>query len=78
MYKKLTKLSPTSYDCIQKLGEALYTQQGLYNDARAQFLLAAEGLMRGGQSEEAASILKRLLEVDPDKPEFRPNLLTFI
>jgi pilus assembly protein FimV len=73
MYKKLTKLSPTSYDCVQKLGE-LYTQQGLYNDARAQFLLAAEGLMRGGQSEEAASILKRLLEVDPDNAGVQTKL----
>jgi tetratricopeptide (TPR) repeat protein len=73
MYKKLTKLSPTSYDCVQKLGE-LYTQQGLYNDARAQFLLAAEGLMRGGQSEEAANILKRLLEVDPDNAGVQTKL----
>ena len=73
MYKKLTKLSPTSYDCVQKLGE-LYTQQGLYNDARAQFLLAADGLMRSGQSDDAASILKRLLEVDPDNAGVQTKL----
>jgi tetratricopeptide (TPR) repeat protein len=73
MYKKLTKLNPTAYDSIQKLGE-LYTQQGLYNDARAQFLLAVDGLMRGGQAEEAAGILRRLLEVDPDNAGVQTKL----
>ena len=73
MYKKLTKLSPNSYDCVQKLGE-LYTQQGLYNDARAQFLLAADGLMRGGQADEAINILKRLLEVDPENAGVQTKL----
>lgn len=73
MYKKLTKLNPSAYDSIQKLGE-LYTQQGLYNDARAQFLLAVDGLMRGGQAEEAAGILRRLLEVDPDNAGVQTKL----
>ena len=48
MYKKLTKISPGSLECIQKLGD-LYTQQGLYNDARAQLVQVAEHHMRQGK-----------------------------
>ncbi len=73
MYKKLTKLSPNSYDAIQKLGE-LYTQQGLYNDARAQYLLACDGQMKNGQPEEAVKILKRILEVDPENAGVQAKL----
>src|SRR6476619_4948584 len=36
MYKKLTKLKP-ALDGVLRLAE-LYTQQGLFNDARAQYL----------------------------------------
>lgn len=73
MYKKLTKLSPNSFDAVQKLGE-LYTQQGLYNDARAQFLQAADGLMKGGQSDDAIKIMKRILEVDPENAGVQAKL----
>src|SRR6516164_3264455 len=36
IYKKLTKLSPGNFEIISKLGE-LYSQQGLFNDARTQY-----------------------------------------
>src|SRR4030095_15351614 len=37
MYKKLTKLNPGSLEGVQRLAE-LYTVQGLYNDARQQYV----------------------------------------
>ena len=44
MYKKLTKLKP-ALDGVLRLAE-LYTQQGLFNDARAQYLQVAEEFLR--------------------------------
>src|SRR3954466_3051613 len=46
MYKKLTKLTPGNPGAGLKLAE-LYTQQGLYNDARAQYVLLAEQSLKG-------------------------------
>src|SRR5215467_5014650 len=40
IYKKLTKLSPSNFDNVNKLGE-LYSQQGLFNDARVQYMQVA-------------------------------------
>lgn len=73
MYKKLTKLSPSSIESIQKLGE-LYTQQGLYNDARAQFLAAADAQNRSGNQEAAVKILQRILELDPENASIQLKL----
>lgn len=73
MYKKLTKISPSALDCVQKLAE-LYTQQGLYSDARAQFLIAAEGHLRENRHSEAVKILHRVLELDPDNTTVQTRL----
>ena len=51
MYKKITKISP-SVDGSLKLAE-LYTQQGLFNDARAQYLQVAEDFMKNGDLDQA-------------------------
>ncbi len=73
MYKKTTKLSPGSMECIQKLGE-LYTQQGLYSDARAQLVQVAEHYMRKQQLNEAAHIFQKLLELDPENASMQTRL----
>lgn len=73
MYKKTTKLSPGSLECIQKLGE-LYTQQGLYSDARAQLVQVAEHHMRKGHLDEAARIFQKLLELDPENASMQTKL----
>jgi tetratricopeptide (TPR) repeat protein len=49
MYKKIAKLKP-SLESVLKLAE-LYTQQGLFNDARAQYLQVAEEFLRAGELE---------------------------
>ncbi|MGH9570477.1 MAG: tetratricopeptide repeat protein, partial [Candidatus Angelobacter sp.] len=44
IFKKLAKLQPGDAENTTKLAE-LYTQQGLYNDARSQYMHIAEGLL---------------------------------
>jgi len=65
MYKKLTKLSPSSLDSIQKLAE-FYVQQGLYSDARAQYLSVVDAYLHSNALDDAIRILKKILELDPD------------
>ncbi len=73
MYKKLSKLNPSATDCILKLAE-LYTQQGLYNDARAQYVLVADQHMRSGDTGEAARIFQKMLELDPENTAMQSKL----
>ncbi len=73
IYKKLNKLDPHSTDCNLKLAE-LYAQQGLYNDARAQYLSVADRALRSGNNEEAARIFQKMLELDPDNAAMQAKL----
>jgi tetratricopeptide (TPR) repeat protein len=72
MYKKLSKLRPTLEGSL-RLAE-LYTQQGLFNDARAQYLQVAEEFLRGGELEQAVRIFQKTLEMDPDNVTMRTRL----
>src|ERR1700680_2287554 len=72
MYKKLTKLKPT-LEIVLRLAE-LYTQQGLFNDARAQYLQVAEEFLRSGELEQAVRIFQKTLEMDPENVAMRARL----
>ena len=72
MYKKLTKLKPT-LEGVLRLAE-LYTQQGLFNDARAQYLQVAEEFLRAGELEQAVRIFQKTLEMDPENVAMRMRL----
>jgi tetratricopeptide (TPR) repeat protein len=72
MYKKICKLSP-SLESLLKLAE-LYTQQGLFNDARAQYLQVAEEFMKAGELENAVRIFQKILEMDPENSSMRIKL----
>jgi thioredoxin-like negative regulator of GroEL len=72
MYKKITKLKP-SLDGVLKLAE-LYTQQGLFNDARAQYLHVADEFLRSGELEQAVRIFQKILEMDPENVPMRVRL----
>ena len=72
MYKKLSKLKP-SVDCVLRLAE-LFTQQGLFNDARAQYLQVAEEFLRAGELEQAVRIFQKTLEMDPENVAMRTRL----
>jgi tetratricopeptide (TPR) repeat protein len=72
MYKKLTKLKP-SMEGVLRLAE-LYTTQGLFNDARAQYLQVAEEFLKSGELEQAARIFQKMLEMDPENVAIRMRL----
>src|ERR1700686_4166290 len=72
MYKKITKLLP-SVDSSLKLAE-LYTQQGLFNDARAQYLQVAEDFMKNGDLGQAVRLFQKVLEMDPENVPMRVKL----
>src|SRR5256885_7863920 len=72
MYKKITKILP-SVDGSLKLAE-LYTQQGLFNDARAQYLQVAEDFMKNGDFEQAVRFFQKVLEMDPENVAMRVKL----
>jgi pilus assembly protein FimV len=72
MYKKISKLHP-GVDSTLKLAE-LYTQQGLFNDARAQYLQVAEDFMKGAQPEQAVRLFQKVLEMDPENIPMRTKL----
>jgi len=72
MYKKITKLQP-SVDSSLKLAE-LYTQQGLFNDARAQYLQVAEDFLKNGDLEQAVRLFQKVLEMDPENVPMRVKL----
>ncbi len=72
MYKKLTKIK-TSLESVLRLAE-LYTQQGLFNDARAQYLQVAEEFLRAGELEQAVRIFQKTLEMDPENVGMRTKL----
>ena len=72
MYKKITKLAP-SVDGSLKLAE-LYTQQGLFNDARAQYLQVAEDFMKAGDPNQAIRLFQKVLEMDPENVSMRVKL----
>ncbi|HYN15608.1 MAG TPA: tetratricopeptide repeat protein [Terriglobales bacterium] len=73
IYKKLNKLNPSATDCVLKLAE-LYSQQGLYNDARAQYLSIAERCLRSGDNQQATRIFHKMLELDPENAAMQAKL----
>src|SRR5260370_12795014 len=72
MYKKITKLKP-SVDSTLKLAE-IYTQPGLFNDARAQYLQVAEDFMKNGDLDKAVRLYQKVLEMDRENVPMRVKL----
>ncbi|HME36136.1 MAG TPA: tetratricopeptide repeat protein [Candidatus Sulfotelmatobacter sp.] len=72
MYKKICKLQP-SLESLLKLAE-LYSQQGLFNDARAQYLQVAEEFLKNGELENSVRIFQKILEMDPENSSMRVRL----
>jgi len=72
MYKKICKLQP-SLESLLKLAE-LYSQQGLFNDARAQYLQVAEEFLKASQHDNAVRIFQKIVEMDPENSSMRVRL----
>jgi tetratricopeptide (TPR) repeat protein len=73
IHKKLTKLVPGNLDNVNKLAE-LYSQQGLFNDARTQYMQVADHLLKSGDNAQAARIFQRILELDPENTATQSKL----
>jgi tetratricopeptide (TPR) repeat protein len=73
MYKKLTKLAPNSIEGLQKLAD-LYTQQGLYNDARQQYVVLADHWMKANDLDAASRVFQKMLELDPENAAMQSKL----
>src|SRR5438270_2433419 len=73
IYKKLTKLPPVAPEALIKLAE-LYTQQGLFNDARSHYLQVADQLLKSGDNKQAARLFQKILELDPENTTTQSKL----
>jgi tetratricopeptide (TPR) repeat protein len=73
VYKKLSKLNPGNLEYVLKLGE-LYRQQGLHNDARSQYMQAADSLLRTGNLDEGTHLYEKILELDPENLSLQTKL----
>lgn len=73
MYRKIEKLKPRDPDTANKLGE-LYAAQGLIVDARAQFLIVADGYTRAGEARKTLAVLHRIADLDPQNTDIRVQL----
>jgi tetratricopeptide (TPR) repeat protein len=72
MYKKICKFQP-SLESLLKLAE-LYSQQGLLNDARAQYFQVAQEFLKAGELDNAVRIFQKILEMDPENSTMRVHL----
>jgi tetratricopeptide (TPR) repeat protein len=73
MYKKVERLQPGSADIAGQLA-ALYEEQGLLVDARAQYVIVADAYARGGQTQKSLEVMKRIADLDPENIEVRRRL----
>jgi tetratricopeptide (TPR) repeat protein len=65
IYKKVAKLAPEESRPLERLAE-LYVQQGVLSEARPLFLQLAEMQMKAGRQPQAAMLLRKLLEAEPE------------
>jgi tetratricopeptide (TPR) repeat protein len=65
IYKKVAKLAPEESRPLERLAE-LYVQQGVLSEARPLYLQLAEMQMKAGHQAQAAQLLRKLLEAEPD------------
>ncbi len=73
IYKKLTKMGSFNAENTTKLAE-LYSQQGLFNDARVHYMQVADQLLKSGDNHQAARIFQKILELDPENASAQAKL----
>ena len=65
IYKKVAKLAPEETRPLERLAE-LYVQQGVLSEARPLYLQLAEVHLKAGRQPQAAALLRKLLEAEPE------------
>ncbi len=73
IYKKVARLRPDELSVAQKLA-ALYEQQGLIVEARAQYLFIADACGRAKLMRDALEALRRTADLDPQNADIRLRL----
>jgi tetratricopeptide (TPR) repeat protein len=73
MYKKISRFSPEEPGVALNLAR-LYEQQGLYVEARAQYLQLADSAARSGQARDGLEALRRVADIDPKNIDIRLRL----
>ena len=75
IYKKIAKLAPEETRPVERLAE-LYVQQGVLSEARPIYLQLAELHERAGRQAQAAQLLRKLLDAEPDNLRVQTRLAT--
>jgi tetratricopeptide (TPR) repeat protein len=65
IYKKVAKLAPEESRPLERLAE-LYVQQGVLSEARPLYLQLAEMQLKAGHQPQAAVLLRKLVEAEPE------------
>jgi tetratricopeptide (TPR) repeat protein len=73
IYKKVAKLAPEESRPLERLAE-LYIQQGVLSEARPIYLQLAEVQLKAGRQPQAAVLLRKLLEAEPDNLRVQTRL----
>jgi tetratricopeptide (TPR) repeat protein len=73
MYKKISRFQPEETGVAHHLAR-LYEQQGLYVEARAQYLLIANLESGAGRQRESLEALRRIADLDPKNVSIRLRL----
>ncbi len=73
IYKKITKLAPEEIRPFERLAD-LYVQQGVMSEARPLYLQMAEMHQRANRPAQAAGLLRKLLDAEPDNPRVQSRL----
>ena len=73
IYKKIAKLAPEESRPRERLAE-LYVQQGVLSEARPLYLQLAEVQLKAGRQSQAAGLLRKLLEAEPDNLRVQTRL----
>jgi pilus assembly protein FimV len=73
IYKKIAKLAPEETRPVERLAE-LYVQQGVLSEARPIYLHLADVHGRAGRQPEAAALLRKLLDAEPDNLRVQTRL----
>jgi tetratricopeptide (TPR) repeat protein len=73
MFKKLDRMNPGQTETAHTLA-SLYDMQGLYVEARAQYLIVAEAYTQAGHAQKALEVLRKVADLDPNNMEIRLRL----
>ncbi|MGH9944287.1 MAG: tetratricopeptide repeat protein, partial [Pyrinomonadaceae bacterium] len=73
VFKKIARLDPQTPGVARQLA-ALYEQQGLLVESRAQYMLVVESATKAGQTREALEAMRRIADLDPQNINIRFRL----